>query len=143
MAAVKDKSDKRKVNKAELIQLVNAGKPYADIALQFDVAVETIGHWVIRLKKSGELPDKDRRYRKAATIATEKKKQPTYRAKTIHKNKKIGLDERVCPICGKTFFCYPQWVYKIRNANYFLQPVCTYSCMRAAERRKNGNNKYN
>lgn len=38
------------------------------------------------------------------------------------------LGETKCPICGKTFFKYPQHVYKYRDKNKLIH-VCSWTCL--------------
>lgn len=38
---------------------------------------------------------------------------------------KKWFNERICPVCKKTFFVSPEYVYKIKRI-----PVCSWHCMR-------------
>lgn len=42
---------------------------------------------------------------------------------------------KVCYICGKTFTCFPQWVYK-RQRTFKRLLFCTYGCMRKYDKTK-------
>ena len=45
-----------------------------------------------------------------------------------------GVSEKICPVCKKEFIPAPLHIYKIGGKKGKL--VCTYSCMRKAEKMK-------
>ena len=47
---------------------------------------------------------------------------------------RIFFLERVCPVCGKTFICYPEHVYKIKKDTGNPKKVCSWGCQRKWER---------
>lgn len=38
----------------------------------------------------------------------------------------IILKEAICPVCGKKFFYYPEYIYKIYSNGY--KRVCSWNC---------------
>ena len=46
-----------------------------------------------------------------------------------------NITERICPMCGKNFIpaAYHGWTFT--NKKYIEIPVCSYHCMRQAERK--------
>ena len=46
----------------------------------------------------------------------------------------VGMMEKTCPVCGKTFYVYDYstYAYRIRK-NKSAVPVCSWGCVRAYE----------
>ena len=50
----------------------------------------------------------------------------------------VGMEKR-CPVCKKTFFTHSQeHAYRIPGPNGMRIPVCSWSCMRADEKKRTG-----
>lgn len=43
-------------------------------------------------------------------------------------NLNLIFDERICPVCGKTYFKAPESIYKYRDKANKVKHVCSYTC---------------
>ena len=46
---------------------------------------------------------------------------------------RIGLKEHTCTVCGKTFECRPEHIYKKKKPSGY-EYYCTLTCLRKAEK---------
>lgn len=46
--------------------------------------------------------------------------------------------EKKCPVCGKTFLAHDSHVYKLRDSNNNVVPVCSWGCVRSYENKHKG-----
>lgn len=58
-----------------------------------------------------------------------------------YNNLRRCLNERVCPVCGKLFYCFvvSEWAYHYRDEYNNKRITCSYSCKNKRERRDKTN----
>nr|DAG44648.1 MAG TPA: NosL protein beta topology, Metal transport [Caudoviricetes sp.] len=52
------------------------------------------------------------------------------------------LSQYTCPVCGKQFYFYPQWVYKEVDSHSHVKKFCSYRCLLEFRRKKRINKKF-